>query len=155
MAGTRTYAFVYIDILLYFRNINLLFLVFFIYFRCIYDTFSLPISKSEQLSWHELTIFCYFSAAWTLTNAVQAANLIANYRISLAELQAIRLVFMQYDRNLHGCILAVDIQRVLKDMHCEYDSEEMSLILKGAVALDGQGKVELGDFLRWWCSTSE
>lgn len=83
---------------------------------------------------------------------MQAAKLVAEYKISFTELQAIRLVFMQYDINLCGYIIAIDIQRVLKDMSCEYNSEEINLILK-VVDQDNDKKVELGDFLRWWCST--
>jgi hypothetical protein len=112
----------------------------------------LSVPPAQDLSWHKLTIFCYFSASWLLLHAVQAAKLVAEYKISFTELQAIRLVFMQYDSNLCGYIIAIDIQRVLKDMSCEYDSEEINLILK-VVDQDNHKKVELGDFLRWWCST--
>jgi hypothetical protein len=124
-------------------------------------TISLYLHESEgsiptvqDLPWHELIIFCYFSASWLLLHAVQAAKLVAEYKISLIELQSIRLVFMQYDVNLSGHISTIDIQKVLRAMSCEYNSEEINLILK-VVDQNGLKKVELGDFLRWWCSTSE
>jgi len=80
--------------------------------------------------------------------------LIAEYKISLTELQSIRQGFIQYDVNISGHISAIDIQKVLRAMSCDYDSDEINLILK-VVDQNGHKKVELGDFLRWWCSTNE
>lgn len=68
-----------------------------------------------SLTWNQFAQFCVTAALWFLQQAVTAHQLLAQCsNLTLAELDALRFGFSQYDTELSGLIQASDLHSLLQ-----------------------------------------
>lgn len=71
-------------------------------------------SEEDSITWSQLVYFTVVAGLWLLQQALIASNLCAEFDISVAELDAIRFGFSQYDTQLSGEIPAGDVFYLLQ-----------------------------------------